>query len=73
MENFRIVSNDKQITPPRKNGAGSCKRGGGRLLVDLMFLPFGIFPNRVPRNVAENMVKNLYCDILNDPKLKYKN
>jgi hypothetical protein len=44
-----------------------------RLLVELIFLPFGIITNGVPRNVAENMVKNLYRDILNDPNLKYKN
>ena len=40
------------------------------IIIDLLFFPIGIVTSGVLRNVPENMVKNLYRDILIDPNLK---
>ena len=41
-----------------------------KAIIDLLFFPIGIVTSGVLRNVPENMVKNLYRDILIGPNLK---
>lgn len=44
-----------------------------KIWYQLFLLPFGVATIKAPNEVIENMIKNLYNDILNDNYLKYSN